>query len=83
MENGCSTVFDNQLQLEQNMLSKQHNFSVVKSRMDKVKLSFTNRMKKSSNELSPLLVESSSIQQRSSETSSLNQFSEQDWALHV
>ena len=40
-------------------------------------------MKKSLNELTPFSVERSSIQQRSSETSSLNQFSEQGWTLPV
>ena len=51
--------------------------------MDKVKLSFINQIKKSLNELTPFSVESSSIRQRSSETSSLNQFSEQGQALPV
>ena len=47
----------------------------------KLSVSFINRMKKSLNELTPFSVESSSIQQRSSETSSLNQFWEQGWTL--
>ena len=65
------------------MFSEQHTFSTTKLGMDKVKLSFINQMKKSLNELTPFSVESSSIRQRSSETSSLNQFSEQGQALPV
>ena len=65
------------------MFSEQHTFSTIKLGMEKIKLSFINRMKISLNKLTIFSAESSSIQQRSSEMSSLNQFSEQGQALPV
>ena len=83
LENGCSAAFDNQLQLEQHVLSNQHSFSTVKSGMDKVKMSFVNHMKKSSNVVTPFTVETRPVQQKVNEGSCLIQFSETGWALPV
>ena len=83
LENGCSDAFDSQLELEQHVLSNQYNFSTIKSGMDKVKMSFINHMKKSSNAVTPFTVEPRSVQQKTNEISCLNQFSETGWALPV
>ena len=74
LENGSSVAFDNSCSENSIYFQNSVPFQQLIRAWTKLSVSFINRMKKSLNELTPFSVESSSIQQRSSETSSLNQF---------